>query len=176
MYYTCPRMQQSRSAHNHPDFVLEFWRKTVQEWSHRRILSACEKPPRNQDKSLVTSVSSKTRNCSWTVLLSSSKVADKSEFTSIIHYNWLSVFVYTSLRKNTFCHVRLAHHMQSAFVIGCFMHVTLLNPQSINCLRLWRHLATAGDFCSPHFLAQVPQAPLTAFRAVSSLSYVQTLG
>lgn len=44
-------------------------RKTVQERSPVwRILSACEKNPRKQGKGLVTSVSSKARNCSWNVL------------------------------------------------------------------------------------------------------------
>ncbi|XP_076773996.1 exosome complex component RRP42 isoform X2 [Arvicanthis niloticus] len=42
---------------------------TVQEWSHGKgILSAWKKTPGKQDKNLVTSVSSKTWNCSWNVL------------------------------------------------------------------------------------------------------------
>lgn len=44
-------------------------RKTVQERSPvRRTLNDCEKTPRKQGKSLVTSVSSKACNCSWNLL------------------------------------------------------------------------------------------------------------
>ena len=39
---------------------------TVQEWSPvRGTVSTCRKTPRKQDKSLVTSVSTKPQNCSW---------------------------------------------------------------------------------------------------------------
>ena len=58
----------------------------VHEWSRvRGILSACEKTPRKQDKSLVTSVSSKT----WTlfsecVFVPLSGISDRSEFTPAV--------------------------------------------------------------------------------------------
>lgn len=48
--------------------------KTVQEQSPLRILSAWEEAPRKRDKSLVTSTSSKTWNCSWNVFSCFSQV------------------------------------------------------------------------------------------------------
>jgi hypothetical protein len=85
----------------------------------RRFLSACEKTPRKQEK---TSVFSKTQNCSWNVFLCSSQVG-------LIRVNLLQLSLLMCLyaKKHVFA-TRLIH------VVEQLTHMTLLNPQSINCL------------------------------------------
>lgn len=103
---------------------------------------------------LLTSVSSKPRNCSWDlsfVLLPG--VAD-------ILNNCLLLFVHMPLWKNMFlpCAACLPH-------VACPCQYTLytceppLNPQRINYLMLWIKLAVAWDFSPPHLLAPFSQVP-----------------
>lgn len=54
---------------------------TVQEWSHVKE-TECLGENFQKQKNLVTSVSSKTPNCSWNVLSCLPGIADRSESTS----------------------------------------------------------------------------------------------
>lgn len=83
-----------------------------------RILGACDKTPRKQDKSLVTSVSWKHR-----IVLGTMCLVDKSEFTS-------AIVSHMTLWKSIFCHMWLV------LMIVHFTQVTLLNSQSTSCLML----------------------------------------
>jgi hypothetical protein len=47
-----------------------------------RFLSVCEKSTRNQDKSVVTLVSSETRNCSWNVPHAPPRRSERQNFVS----------------------------------------------------------------------------------------------
>ena len=87
---------------------------------------------RNQDNSLVTSVSSKTRDCSWIVLCTPPLlcVADRSEFNSYYLLQLAITCLYASMEKTYLCMVKLV------LVTVHFTQVTPLNPQNINCLML----------------------------------------
>lgn len=92
---------------------VPYWQDTVQEWSGvKRILSACEKTPRKQDKGLMTS-----------------GLADRSEFTSNYSYNRLRLFVYMSLWKNPLlpCTACPCDCIQ----VELMRTLLLLNPQGI---------------------------------------------
>lgn len=47
--------------------------------------------------------------------------------------------------------MKLISHVWLALVIVHFIHVILLNPQSINCLMFWIKVAIAWDFSTPHY-------------------------
>lgn len=75
--------------------AMHYCQNMVQEW---RFLSFCENAPKNQDKSLMISVSSKTQNYSWIMTL-----LFLQEIVSLfqtIHYTRLLLFVYMPLWKN----------------------------------------------------------------------------
>lgn len=71
----------------------------LQEWSPvKRILSACEETPRNQDKNLLTPVSLFNRElflkCAFVTHLG---IADRS-LLQIIPYKWLLLFIASMLK------------------------------------------------------------------------------
>lgn len=97
---------------------VECW-NWVQQWSHvRGILSACEKAPKNT--SPVTSVSSKTWNCSWNVFLCSSQV------------QWIGMRLLQLLLVICFATCSLSLWLYTAGQRENLTQVTLLNPKSIN--------------------------------------------
>lgn len=80
----------------------EGW-NTVHQWSHARdMLSACEKPPRKQDKSCDLSFFKTAElfyECSFGPLPG---VAMEVSLLQIIHDNWLLVCVYMPPGNNMF--------------------------------------------------------------------------
>jgi hypothetical protein len=69
----------------------------------KRSPSTHEKVPRNQDKGLLTLVSSKTQNCSGLSFVSVPGAEDRSEFT--LHYSLqiaIVICLYTSMEQHVF--------------------------------------------------------------------------
>ena len=113
----------------------------VSSWSCvRTFLNACEDTPREQVKSLVISVSSKPRKCSWNALVLLPGAADKSEspwdysFTAGFTAGYSDVFM-CLYGKTWLRHMPMACPPEClAPVTGNFTHATPLNPHSINWL------------------------------------------
>lgn len=95
------------------------------------------KPQENKTGGLVTSVSSKSQNCSRNLLSHLSQLSGTGiSLLQITHYNWLCLFVYVTVWKNPFL-----PHMTCLLRAACpcdrmFAQVTPLNPVCINCLML----------------------------------------
>lgn len=127
---------------------------SVQEWSR---VSTCEKTPGKQDKSLVTSISSK-HAIVLGICFGTFGVAGKSEFTS--DYS-LKLAMMTSLKvsiEHGFCQVWLVCHMWLTLVT--LTQVVLIYTQGIISQRLWIKLASAWDFHLPQLLAPSFQVQL----------------
>lgn len=108
---------------------------------------------RKQDKCLVTQCLQSTELFLECVFALLPAVVDKTELTSNYSLQPAVIMYFMPLWKNMFCHMRLV------LVIVHFTQVTLLNPQSINCLVLWRKLAIVWGFNLPYFQATCSEAP-----------------
>ena len=103
----------------------------------KAILSTFQKI---QEKKTLTSVSSTHKELFLECEFCSSQVYLIGVSTlQIIHYHGLLFICLDG--KAWFCHMLLAHLVHLALVIRHFIHVTLLNTQSIYCLMLWIKLA-----------------------------------
>lgn len=164
-------------------------KSSVWTWLKNRawFLRACKKTPRNQNKSLVTSSSSKTRNCSQMGFHTDSGVWGRSEFPSDYSLQLgIVTCLYASMEKYIFA-IWPAWH-----IVACLAHATPLSCpalllitcpayhmwlvpvtvhfQSINFLTLWMKLAVAWDLSLPHFFYPILLGP-SAFRAVNILEH-----
>ena len=131
---------------------------TVQGWSHVRILSACKKTPRKQDKSLVTSVSSKHRTIRGMCLCT---LPMYSKYERVYFGCYSCAF----MKKTWFFLVWLV------LEIVHFIQVTLFNPQSINRLMLWIKMTVAWEFSPLLFRFHSPRFMLPT-RSVNTHSCV----
>lgn len=107
------------------------------------------KTPRKQNKSLMTSVSSKRWNCSWLVLSCHSQVKQTGVgLTLSLHYWLLLLFIY--------------------YYVACPCDWTLSSgdppsPQSVHCLTLWIEWPLVFRLLSQaHCLQSSKQFPLTS--------------
>lgn len=123
------------------------YQNTVQEPSVRKILRVCEKAPRKQVKSLMTSSLLKTQNCSLSVFSHECVftlppgVVDRSGFTS-------TVDIHMPLWKN------MLLSCVAYFVIKHLIHGIPFNHQNINCPVLW--IKPALDETLTHPQSEVP--------------------
>ena len=99
MQYTCTHIHMVMMMTMMTEIVVT--RSNENERSHVRILSACEKTPRRQGQSLVTSVYSKHELFVECDFCSSQVYQIGVSILQIIHYNWL-LLVYLPLWKNMF--------------------------------------------------------------------------
>lgn len=128
------------------------------------ILSAREKTSRKEVKSLLTSIPSKSRNCSWHVPLSG--VVDMSEF-SLEHSLEPLLLVYMALWKKHSFAMYVTRSMQwLIFVTSHFTYVTLLNPQNVNCPLLRIKLAMPETLVC--FILRIHSPRITPTRAANS--------
>lgn len=119
-----------------------------------RLLSACEKTPRKQDKNSIWPQFPQNCEIDIGVCFCAPPRYNRVSLFQITHYNCLLLFV--SIEKH-FCHEWLVHQMQLVLVIVQFAYVTPLDPQSKNCPMLWLKLAIAWDFSLPHLLPPFSQ-------------------
>lgn len=114
-----------------------------------------------ENKSFVSSVSSKSKNCSWGMFFCFFPgVEYRSKFTLECSLKLSIVCLHTSVDKTHFCYMWLV------VLIIHFTHETLLNCQSINFLMLWIRLAIAFDFSWPHI--RLHYTGSTTFRVVNT--------
>lgn len=113
----------------------------------------CENSRKPRQESFDLSFFKKMELFSGYVFLSLPSVANRSKFATDYSLQ-LTIAICLYLKGKTFFLILLT------FVIVHFVHMTPLNPQSINYLMLWIKLAISWHFSLPHLSAPFSQAPL----------------